>query len=405
MKLFREEPLEIKVITESVDENSEPKYYLEGVFMQANIKNRNGRIYPMDIMKPEVERYKRDYVDQGRALGELMHTSGAEINLERVSHKIIDIWQEGDYFKAKAEILDTPTGKIVQAMLKANVKLGVSSRALGSVTRKNGVNYVNSDFHLVTAGDIVYEPSAQTAFPTALYEDATEYEYDPVTGEYKAIKESNSEPEMTDAEITEALAKKQIEAFKGLLDEAKIGGDKIIRNLIGEIFKQGKVDDSAFFEFIPLRDWDIVGGRKGKLYAETDDKEYLGKNLSNKLNTNPRIDSWVSEGDWEVDNKGILTLKNYLTIGLRLDDEEDFKKVEQILKHDTKLVFADFEARLKKGVKAITQKVQFVDSNRVQDDTSIIGLSYKVDFEDELHCFIELNWGIRKVLGEDANLF
>lgn len=190
MKLYSEDVESLNVLTESVQqENDEPEYYLEGVFMQANIKNKNGRIYPMEVMKPEVERYIRECVDQNRAFGELLHPTTCTINLDRVSHKIIKIWQDGDYFKARAKILDTPCGRIVKAMIKEGCQLGVSSRALGSTTRRDGIDYVNSDFHIVTAGDIVYEPSAQTAFPRGLMEDV-EWEYDEATGEYRQVAES-----------------------------------------------------------------------------------------------------------------------------------------------------------------------------------------------------------------------
>lgn len=190
MKLYSEDVESLNVLTESVQqENEEPEYYLEGVFMQANIKNKNGRIYPMEVMKPEVERYIKECVEQNRAFGELLHPTTCTINLDRVSHKIIKIWQDGDYFKARAKILDTPCGRIVKAMIKEGCQLGVSSRALGSTTRRDGIDYVNSDFHIVTAGDIVYEPSAQTAFPRGLMEDV-EWEYDEATGEYRQVAES-----------------------------------------------------------------------------------------------------------------------------------------------------------------------------------------------------------------------
>lgn len=191
MKLFAEQPVVCKaeILEESLDEAGQPKepeYFLEGVFMQANIKNRNGRIYPLDIMKKEVDRYNREYVKTSRAFGELNHPlqDGASVNLERVSHVITKIWQDGDYFKARAKILDTPCGRIVKAMIKEGCQLGVSSRALGSVTIKNGISYVNDDFHIITAGDIVFEPSAQTAFPTGIINEDVEWELDPNTGEY-----------------------------------------------------------------------------------------------------------------------------------------------------------------------------------------------------------------------------
>lgn len=202
MKLFIEQPSVCKVLTESVDSlDHQPEYFLEGVFMQANIENRNGRIYPIDIMEKEVERYKREYVDTHRAFGELCHPENPEINLDRVSHVITRIWRDGDYFKARAKILDTPCGRIVKAMIKEGCQLGVSSRALGSVTNKNGINYVNSDFHLVTAGDIVFEPSAQAAFPTGIINEDVEYEYDPTTQEYKPVKQLVEQVDPKQAEI------------------------------------------------------------------------------------------------------------------------------------------------------------------------------------------------------------
>lgn len=202
MKLYSEDVDKLSILTESAtdQQDNEPEYFLEGVFMQANIKNKNGRIYPMDVMKPEVERYIKECVDTNRAFGELLHPTTCTINLDRVSHMITKIWQDGDYFKARAKILDTPCGRIVKAMIKEGCQLGVSSRALGTTTRRNGIDYVNSDFHIVTAGDIVYEPSAQTAFPRGLMEDV-EWEYDPETGEYRmvGIKDGQAEqPEQTD---------------------------------------------------------------------------------------------------------------------------------------------------------------------------------------------------------------
>lgn len=204
MKLFAEQPTVCKVITESVDneKDHEPEYFLEGVFMQANIKNRNGRIYPLEIMKKEVERYDREYVQTARAFGELEHPSGNNtptINLDRVSHIITKIWQDGDYFKARAKILDTPCGRIVKAMIKEGCQLGVSSRALGSVTVRNGVNYVNDDFHIITAGDIVYEPSAQVAFPTGIINEDVEWEFNPETGEYVIKQDTVNEPTNDDS--------------------------------------------------------------------------------------------------------------------------------------------------------------------------------------------------------------
>lgn len=190
MKLLRDQVSKVNILTESVTNEQgrkEPQYYLEGVFLQTNIKNRNGRIYPMEIVKPEVERYIAEYVVNGRAFGQLGHPTDPNetpnINLKEVSHVITKIWQDGDYFKARAKILDTPNGKVVKEMIRQHCQLGVSSRAMGSVTERDGVQYVNDDFHLITAGDIVFEPSAQSAFPVGLIEEI-EWDYDPVTGQY-----------------------------------------------------------------------------------------------------------------------------------------------------------------------------------------------------------------------------
>ena len=215
MKLLNEAADSFEIHEES-NEKGEKNYYLEGIFLQANIRNRNGRIYPMDVMKPEVERYIREYVNEGRALGELGHPCSEHntpnINLERVSHKIEKIWQDGDYFRARALILDTPYGKIAKELIKSGCKLGVSSRALGSVTRRNGTDYVGKDFRLITAGDIVWEPSAQAAFPEGIVEDV-DWVFDEATGEW-----TKSIPEELDLE---KLAKMQKDEFNEFLETLK----------------------------------------------------------------------------------------------------------------------------------------------------------------------------------------
>ena len=227
MKFLHEENFngDVRVITEDV-EGKEPEYFLEGIFLQANIKNRNGRIYPMDVMEPEVERYKKEYVDTNRALGELGHPSNSpNINLDRVSHQIIDIWRDGDYCKARAKLLDTPFGRIAKALIKEGVQLGVSSRALGSVTKRNGVDVVGKDFKLITAGDIVFEPSAQTAFPKGIVMEDVDWVYDEAKGEFVPLSES-AEPKEETVEISakvakELLADRQLRAFDALLRNHK----------------------------------------------------------------------------------------------------------------------------------------------------------------------------------------
>ena len=227
MKFLQEENFDnkVSVITEAAEEGKDPEVFLEGIFLQANIKNRNGRIYPMDIMEPEVERYKKEYVDTNRALGELGHpfTNSPNINLDRVSHQIVDIWRDGDYFKAKAKLLDTPFGKIAKALVLEGIQLGVSSRALGSVIRRNGTDYVGKDFKIITAGDIVFEPSAQSAFPKGIVMEDLDWVYDEVKGEY--VPASEIEPadmvEVPRALAEELLAKRQLSALADMLKKAK----------------------------------------------------------------------------------------------------------------------------------------------------------------------------------------
>ena len=228
MKFLQEENFDnkVSVITEAAEEGKEPEVFLEGIFLQANIKNRNGRIYPMDIMEPEVERYKKEYVDTNRALGELGHPANSpNINLDRVSHQIVDIWRDGDYFKARAKLLDTPFGKIAKALVLEGIQLGVSSRALGSVVRRNGTDYVGKDFKIITAGDIVFEPSAQAAFPKGVVVEDLDWVYDEATGEYviadsviAGSETAKSETvEIPRALAEELLASRQIKALEALL--------------------------------------------------------------------------------------------------------------------------------------------------------------------------------------------
>lgn len=146
-------------------------YFIQGVFLQANLQNRNGRVYPMDILEKEVARYNGAYVSQHRALGELGHPDGPNINLERASHLIVDLFKEGNNFIGKAKILDTPMGTIVKNLIDAGVKLGVSSRGMGSLKENGrGVQEVQDDFYLATAADIVADPSAPAAFVQGVME-------------------------------------------------------------------------------------------------------------------------------------------------------------------------------------------------------------------------------------------
>lgn len=169
MKLIREEIEKVKVITESI--NGKKRLYIEGVFLQSECVNRNGRMYPFSIMEREVKRYHENYVQKGRALGELGHPDGPTVNLDRVSHKIVELYQKGNNFIGKAQILSTPMGKIAEALLGDGVCLGVSSRGIGSLKENTkGYKEVGEDFMLATAADIVADPSAPDAFVQGIME-------------------------------------------------------------------------------------------------------------------------------------------------------------------------------------------------------------------------------------------
>ena len=168
MKLIAEEIESIDILTEEKD--GKKTLYIQGPFLQAEMVNRNKRFYPIKTMTNEVKRYNNDFVSKGRALGELGHPDGPQINLDRVSHKIVSLTQEGNNFIGKAQILSTPMGKIAESLLADGVKLGVSSRGMGSITNIEGVNHVGEDFMLATAADIVADPSAPDAFVDGVME-------------------------------------------------------------------------------------------------------------------------------------------------------------------------------------------------------------------------------------------
>jgi len=168
MRLITENIEDIKILTEEKD--GKKNLYIEGVFLQSEIKNRNGRVYPFDVLNKEVQRYSEEYVKPGRALGELGHPDGPTVNLDRVSHKITSLRAEGNNFIGKARVLDTPMGKIAKNLLGEGVQLGVSSRGMGSLKESNGVKYVGEDFMLATAADIVADPSAPDAFVNGIME-------------------------------------------------------------------------------------------------------------------------------------------------------------------------------------------------------------------------------------------
>ena len=169
MKLITEEISQVKFITEGKGKGR--KLCIEGIFLQGGIKNRNGRMYPVNILENEVNRYNKTFVQQGRALGELGHPEGPTVNLDRVSHKITSLIREGNNFRGKAQLLNTPMGKIASSLLDEGVMLGVSSRGVGSLREdRNGCKVVGEDFMLATAADIVADPSAPDAFVSGIME-------------------------------------------------------------------------------------------------------------------------------------------------------------------------------------------------------------------------------------------
>ena len=168
MKLIREEIETVDFIVE--ERNGKKSMYIEGVFLQGDIKNRNGRMYPMEILQKEVNRYNKEYVSEKRAFGELGHPDGPTVNLERASHMITSLQPDGKNFIGEAKILSTPMGEIVKSLMDDGAKLGVSSRGMGSLDQKNGANVVRSDFYLATAADIVADPSAPNAFVEGIME-------------------------------------------------------------------------------------------------------------------------------------------------------------------------------------------------------------------------------------------
>ena len=168
MKLITEAIENVEVITEG--KGADKKLYIEGVFLQSEIKNRNGRMYPFSVLEKEVNRYNEEYVKTSRALGELGHPDGPTVNLDRVSHRITSLSAEGTNFIGRAQILDTPMGKIASSLLGEGVKLGVSSRGMGSIDKREDCNVVMDDFMLATAADIVADPSAPDAFVNGIME-------------------------------------------------------------------------------------------------------------------------------------------------------------------------------------------------------------------------------------------
>ena len=198
MKLITETIEDIEVLTEATA-NGGKSYKIKGVFMQADIKNRNGRVYPVETLAKEVKRYSNEFINKKRAFGELGHPDGPTVNLERVSHMITSLKPEGKNFIGEAKVMDTPYGKIVKNLIDEGAQLGVSSRGMGSIQQSQGRNVVGKDFYLATAADIVADPSAPDAFVEGIME-GKEWVWDYGVLKSKTVEEYKEEIERTKRE-------------------------------------------------------------------------------------------------------------------------------------------------------------------------------------------------------------
>lgn len=205
MKLITEQIEEVKFLTE--DNNGKKTHYIQGVFLQGEIKNRNGRVYPIDILEREVGRYTEQNISKNRALGELGHPEGPTVNLDRASHKIESLVREGNNYIGKAKILDTPMGQIAKSLLDEGVSLGVSSRGVGSLREMGGANYVRDDYQLATAADIVADPSAPDAFVEGIMEGKEWVWNNGILKETKVAKYQSYMNESTRADLEERTLK------------------------------------------------------------------------------------------------------------------------------------------------------------------------------------------------------
>ena len=213
MKLITETTENIEVITE--EKGSGKDYKIRGIFLQGDIKNRNGRVYPVSVLAKEVNRYNKEFVEKKRAFGELGHPDGPTVNLERVSHMITSLKPEGRNFIGEAKIMDTPYGKIVKNLIDEGAQLGVSSRGMGSMKQVNGKNVINNDFYLATAADIVADPSAPDAFVEGIME-GKEWVWD--NGVLKSMEVERYKEEIEKTKRAE-LAEKKASIFKDFLNK------------------------------------------------------------------------------------------------------------------------------------------------------------------------------------------
>ena len=215
MKLIKEVTEEIKYISELNEETGKKSHFIEGVFLQSNLKNRNGRMYPKEVMQKEVARYTKESIDKKRAYGELGHPDGPTVNLDRVSHMIVGLKEDGDNYIGRAKILDTPMGRIVKELIDEGASLGVSSRGLGSLKERNGVNEVQEDFMLATAADIVADTSAPDAYVQGIMENK---EWTFVNGIFQE-KEIEESKEMIRAASTKELEAVKLQVFENFLSK------------------------------------------------------------------------------------------------------------------------------------------------------------------------------------------
>ena len=212
MRLITEQNNDIEVLTE--DKDGKQSTYIKGIFLQTEITNRNGRMYRFDSMNREVSKYNEEFIQRGRALGELGHPEGPTVNLDRVSHKIVELYPEGKNFIGKAKLLETPMGKIAKNLLEEGVQLGVSSRGLGSLKKEGTTSVVADDFILSTAADIVADPSAPDAFVEGIYEGK---EWCLVDGAIKEAQLEAVKDVLDNAPSAQELAERKIAAFNALL--------------------------------------------------------------------------------------------------------------------------------------------------------------------------------------------
>jgi len=211
MKLIKELVEDVQIICEQTAASK--NYFIEGVFLQSDITNRNSRMYPKNVLQKEVSRYVREYVDAKRAFGELGHPEGPTINLDRVSHMIVSLKEDGKNYVGRAKIMDTPMGKIAKNLLDEGAKLGVSSRGLGTVrVTKEGINEVQSDFYLATAADIVADPSAPDAFVQGIMENA-EWMFVEGVWTYQKMDETKRLLEQTRRKQLEEIKMRVFESF------------------------------------------------------------------------------------------------------------------------------------------------------------------------------------------------